>query len=310
MKIVFMGTPDFATESLKALDKANYDVLGVVTNPDRPKGRGMKLIASPVKQYAEDRGMKIYQPKKVKGNTEFIEELKRQNPDVICVVAYGKILPKEVLEIPKYGCINVHGSLLPKYRGAAPIQWSVINGETLAGNTTMLMDVGLDTGDMLLTNKVEVTPDMTSGELYEILKVTGADLLINTINELAQGNIKPKKQDDSKSSYASMLNKDIAKINWNLSAQKIHNLIRGLNPWPIATTSYGDLTMKIYKSHVESVNSEKVPGTIISVDKNGIKVATEEGVLVIEKLQFPNGKPLFVEQFINGNKIDIGTILK
>lgn len=174
----------------------------------------------------------------------------------------------------------------------------------------MLMDVGLDTGDMLLTNKVEVTPDMTSGELYEILKVTGADLLINTINELAQGNIKPKKQDDSKSSYASMLNKDIAKINWNLSAQKIHNLIRGLNPWPIATTTYGDLTMKIYKSHVENVNSEKVPGTIISVDKNGIKVATEEGVLVIEKLQFPNGKPLFVEQFINGNKIDIGTILK
>ena len=150
MKIVFMGTPDFAMESLKALDKANYDVLSVVTNPDRPKGRGMKLIASPVKQYAEDRGMKICQPKKVKGNTEFIEELKRQNPDVICVVAYGKILPKEVLEIPQYGCINVHGSLLPKYRGAAPIQWSILNGDKTTGVTTMYMDEGMDSGDMIL----------------------------------------------------------------------------------------------------------------------------------------------------------------
>ena len=169
---------------------------------------------------------------------------------------------------------------------------------------------GLDTGDMLLTNEVQVTSDMTSGELYEILKSTGANLLVDTINKLAQGDIKPIKQDDSKSSYAPMLNKDIAKINWNLSAEKIHNLIRGLNPWPIATTTYNDLTMKIYKSHVENINSQKIPGTIISVEKSGIKVSTEEGVLVIEKLQFPNGKPLLVEQFINGNKIDIGTILK
>ena len=309
MKIVFMGTPDFAVPSLEALiDK--FGVEAVFTQPDRPRGRGKKMVFSPVKEIAVKHDIKVFQPEKLKDDIEAVEYLKELKPDFIIVVAFGQILPKKILDIPKYGCINLHGSLLPKYRGAAPIQWSVINGETLAGNTTMLMDVGLDTGDMLLTNKVEVTPDMTSGELYEILKVTGADLLINTINELAQGNIKPKKQDDSKSSYASMLNKDIAKINWNLSAQKIHNLIRGLNPWPIATTSYGDLTMKIYKSHVESVNSEKVPGTIISVDKNGIKVATEEGVLVIEKLQFPNGKPLFVEQFINGNKIDIGTILK
>ena len=309
MNIAFMGTPDFAVPSLELLIK-EFGVKAVFTQPDRPKGRGKKLAMSPVKEVAMQNNIPVYQPLKIRNDEESMTVLKNLDLDFIIVVAFGQILPKKILDIPKYGCINLHGSLLPKYRGAAPIQWSVINGETLAGNTTMLMDVGLDTGDMLLTNKVEVTPDMTSGELYEILKVTGADLLSNTINELAQGNIKPKKQDDSKSSYASMLNKDIAKINWNLSAQKIHNLIRGLNPWPIATTSYGDLTMKIYKSHVENVNSEKVPGTIISVDKNGIKVATEEGVLVIEKLQFPNGKPLFVEQFINGNKIDIGTILK
>ncbi len=309
MNIAFMGTPDFAVPSLELLIK-EFGVKAVFTQPDRPKGRGKKLAMSPVKEVAMQNNIPVYQPLKIRNDEESMTVLKNLDLDFIIVVAFGQILPKKILDIPKYGCINLHGSLLPKYRGAAPIQWSVINGETLAGNTTMLMDVGLDTGDMLLTNKVEVTPDMTSGELYEILKVTGADLLINTINELAQGNIKPKKQDDSKSSYASMLNKDIAKINWNLSAQKIHNLIRGLNPWPIATTSYGDLTMKIYKSHVENVNSEKVPGTIISVDKNGIKVATEEGVLVIEKLQFPNSKPLFVEQFINGNKIDIGTILK
>ena len=309
MNIAFMGTPDFAVPSLELLIK-EFGVKAVFTQPDRPKGRGKKLAMSPVKEVAMQNNIPVYQPLKIRNDEESMTVLKNLDLDFIIVVAFGQLLPKKILDIPKYGCINLHGSLLPKYRGAAPIQWSVINGETLAGNTTMLMDVGLDTGDMLLTNKVEVTPDMTSGELYEILKVTGADLLINTINELAQGNIKPKKQDDSKSSYASMLNKDIAKINWNLSAQKIHNLIRGLNPWPIATTSYGDLTMKIYKSHVENVNSEKVPGTIISVDKNGIKVATEEGVLVIEKLQFPNSKPLFVEQFINGNKIDIGTILK
>ena len=254
MNIAFMGTPDFAVPSLELLIK-EFGVKAVFTQPDRPKGRGKKLAMSPVKEVAMQNNIPVYQPLKIRNDEESMTVLKNLDLDFIIVVAFGQILPKKILDIPKYGCINLHGSLLPKYRGAAPIQWSVINGETLAGNTTMLMDVGLDTGDMLLTNKVEVTPDMTSGELYEILKVTGADLLINTINELAQGNIKPKKQDDSKSSYASMLNKDIAKINWNLSAQKIHNLIRGLNPWPIATTSYGDLTMKIYKSHVENVNS-------------------------------------------------------
>ena len=309
MNIAFMGTPDFAVPSLEILIK-EFGVKAVFTQPDRPKGRGKKLAMSPVKEVAVENNIPVYQPLKIRNDEESINVLKSLDLDFIIVVAFGQILPKEILDIPRYGCINLHGSLLPQYRGAAPIQWSVINGEALAGNTTMLMDVGLDTGDMLLTNEVQVTSDMTSGELYEILKSTGANLLVDTINKLAQGDIKPIKQDDSKSSYAPMLNKDIAKINWNLSAEKIHNLIRGLNPWPIATTTYNDLTMKIYKSHVENINSQKVPGTIISVEKSGIKVSTEEGVLVIEKLQFPNGKPLLVEQFINGNKIDIGTILK
>lgn len=309
MNIAFMGTPDFAVPSLEILIK-EFGVKAVFTQPDRPKGRGKKLAMSPVKEVAVENNIPVYQPLKIRNDEESINVLKSLDLDFIIVVAFGQILPKEILDIPRYGCINLHGSLLPQYRGAAPIQWSVINGEALAGNTTMLMDVGLDTGDMLLTNEVQVTSDMTSGELYEILKSTGANLLVDTINKLAQGDIKPIKQDDSKSSYAPMLNKDIAKINWNLSAEKIHNLIRGLNPWPIATTTYNDLTMKIYKSHVENINSQKIPGTIISVEKSGIKVSTEEGVLVIEKLQFPNGKPLLVEQFINGNKIDIGTILK
>lgn len=309
MNIAFMGTPDFAVPSLEILIK-EFGVKAVFTQPDRPKGRGKKLAMSPVKEVAVENNIPVYQPIKIRNDEESIKVLKSLDLDFIIVVAFGQILPKEILDIPKYGCINLHGSLLPKYRGAAPIQWSVINGERIAGNTTMLMDIGLDTGDMLLKDEVEVTEDMTSGELYEILKTTGGQLLVDTIKGLIEGKIDPIKQDDSKSSYAFMLNKEIAKIDWNLSAKEIHNLIRGLNPWPIATTLYNDLTMKIYKSHVENTESQKEPGTILSVDKKGIKVSTKEGVLVIEKLQFPNGKPLFVEQFINGNKVDIGTILK
>lgn len=309
MNIAFMGTPDFAVPSLEALIN-EFGVKAVFTQPDRPKGRGKKLAMSPVKEVAIENNIPVYQPLKIKNDEESIKVLKELNLDFIIVVAFGQILPKEILDIPKYGCINLHGSLLPQYRGAAPIQWSVINGEKLAGNTTMLMDVGLDTGDMLLKNEVEITDDMTSGELYEILKTTGGNLLVETIKEMVDGKIIPKKQDDNESSYASMLNKDMAKINWELSAKQIHDLIRGVNPWPIATTVYNDITMKVYKSHIENINSEKAPGTIISVDKNGIKVSTKKGVLVIEKLQFPNGKPLLVEQFINGNKIEVGTILK
>ncbi|WP_055071014.1 methionyl-tRNA formyltransferase [Clostridium massiliamazoniense] len=305
MNIVFMGTPDFAVPSLEALIK-EFGVKAVYTQPDRPKGRGKKLAFSPVKEVAVANNIEVLQPEKIRNDVEAIEYLKSLKPDFIIVVAFGQILPKDVLDIPKYGCINLHGSLLPKYRGAAPIQWSVINGEKIAGNTTMLMDVGLDTGDMLLKNEVEVSKFMTAGELYEELKLSGAELLVETIKKVANGEVTPIKQNDEESTYAPMLNKEIAKIDWNKSAEEIHNHIRGMNPWPIATTLYDDKVMKVYESDFEPSKSAKEPGIILKADKKGIVVSTKEGNLIIKKLQFPNGKPLMVEQFINGNDIEIG----
>lgn len=307
MKIVFMGTPDFATESLKALDKANYDVLSVVTNPDRPKGRGMKLIASPVKQYAEDRGMKIYQPKKVKGNTEFIEELKRQNPDVICVVAYGKILPKEVLEIPKYGCINVHGSLLPKYRGAAPIQWSILNGDKTTGVTTIYMDEGMDSGDMILKKEVEIGENETTGELWDRLSKIGADLLVKTVKEIENGTA-PREKQSNEFTIAPMLSKDMAKINWQeQSAEQIKNLVRGLNPIMGAYTFVNNKKIKLWKVEVKPINQKFKDfenGSVLLADsKNGLELKAKDGTIKVIELQGENGKRMKAEDYLRGNKI-------
>lgn len=307
MNIVFMGTPDFAVPSLKKLIES-YNVMAVFTQPDRPKGRGKKLAFSPVKEVAVEHNIKVYQPEKLKQETEMVEELKAMKPDFIIVVAFGQILTKEVLDIPKYGCINLHGSLLPMYRGAAPIQWAVINGEKKSGNTTMLMDVGLDTGDMLLKDEVEIPENMTAGELFDTLKDRGADLLVRTIEGVYNGEITPEKQSDE-TCYAKMLDKKIANINWNDTAWNIHNLVRGLNPWPIAYTQYADKQMKIYETSVIKESSNKEAGTIISVTKEGIKVACKEDILLIKKIQFPNGKPLSVEQYINGHKIDENIIL-
>lgn len=307
MKIVFMGTPDFATESLKALDKANYDVLSVVTNPDRPKGRGMKLIASPVKQYAEDRGMKIYQPKKVKGNTEFIEELKRQNPDVICVVAYGKILPKEVLEIPKYGCINVHGSLLPKYRGAAPIQWSILNGDKTTGVTTIYMDEGMDSGDMILKKEVEIGENEMTGELWDRLSKIGADLLVKTLKEIENGTA-PREKQSNEFTMAPMLSKDMAKINWQeQSAEQIKNLVRGLNPIMGAYTFVNNKKIKLWKVEVKPINQKFKDfenGSVLLADsKNGLELKAKDGTIKVIELQGENGKRMKAEDYLRGNKI-------
>ncbi len=307
MKIVFMGTPDFATESLKALDKANYDVLSVVTNPDRPKGRGMKLIASPVKQYAEDRGMKIYQPKKVKENTEFIEELKRQNPDVICVVAYGKILPKEVLEIPKYGCINVHGSLLPKYRGAAPIQWSILNGDKTTGVTTIYMDEGMDSGDMILKKEVEIGENETTGELWDRLSKIGADLLVKTLKEIENGTA-PREKQSNEFTIAPMLSKDMAKINWQeQSAEQIKNLVRGLNPIMGAYTFVNNKKIKLWKVEVKPINQKFKDfenGSVLLADsKNGLELKAKDGTIKVIELQGENGKRMKAEDYLRGNKI-------
>lgn len=304
MKIVFMGTPDFAVPSLESLiDK--FGVEAVFTQPDRPRGRGKKMVFSPVKEIAVKHDIKVFQPEKLKDDIEAVEYLKELKPDFIIVVAFGQILTKEVLDIPKYGCINLHASLLPMYRGAAPLNWVIINGEEKTGNTTMLMDVGLDTGDMLLKDEVEITKNMTSGELHDILMNRGGELLIKTIEGLAEGSITPEKQ-EGETCYAKMLSKETGKINWNNSAQDIHNLIRGLNPRPIAHTTYKEETMKIYESEVLLQSSNKEPGVIIEVNKKGMKVSTGNGILLVKKIQFPNGKPLTIEQYINGKEIEIG----
>jgi methionyl-tRNA formyltransferase len=307
MKIVFMGTPDFAVPSLKKIIDT-FGVECVFTQPDKPKGRGKKITYSPVKELALEYNIKVLQPIKLKNDEEAIKYLKDLKPDFIIVVAFGQILTKEVLDIPKYGCINLHGSLLPMYRGAAPLNWAIINGEKKSGNTTMLMDVGLDTGDMLLKDEVEITDDMTAGNLHDILMERGADLLIKTIEGLYNGTITPEKQPEE-TFYAKMLNKELALINWNNSAENIHNLVRGLNPWPIAYTNYEDKPMKIYESKVLREDSKREPGTIVSVSKEGMKVATQEGTLLIKKIQFPNGKPLTIEQYINGNEIKVNNKL-
>lgn len=304
MKIVFMGTPDFAVPSLEKLIEV-YGVEAVFTQPDRPKGRGKKVACSPIKEVAVKHDIKVFQPEKLKADRESIEYLKKLKPDFIIVVAFGQILTEEVLDIPKYGCINLHGSLLPMYRGAAPLNWVIINGEKKSGNTTMLMDVGLDTGDMLLKDEVEIHINMTAGELHDKLMVSGADLLLKTIEGMVKGQIVPKKQVGD-TCYAKMLNKEIAKIDWNKTAKDIHNLIRGLNPWPIAYTTYNEQNMKVYESCILEEGSHKEPGTILSVDKIGIKVACTEGTLLITKIQFPNGKPLSIEQYLNGNSLERG----
>ena len=304
MKIVFMGTPDFAVPSLEALIE-KYGVEAVFTQPDRPKGRGKKMAFSAIKEVAVKHDIKVFQPEKLKDDREAIEYLKEMKPDFIIVVAFGQILTKEVLDIPKYGCINLHASLLPMYRGAAPLNWVVINGEKKSGNTTMLMDVGLDTGDMLLKDEVEITENMTAGELHDILMVRGGNLLIETIEGVANGTIKGIKQ-EGETCYAKMLSKNTGKISWDKSAIEIHNLIRGLNPWPIAHTTYKGDNMKIYESEVLNENSNKEPGTILNVNKTGMKVSCNEGVLLVKRVQFPNGKPLTIEQYINGKDIEVG----
>ncbi|MCY6484003.1 methionyl-tRNA formyltransferase [Clostridium aestuarii] len=309
MNIVFMGTPEFSVPSLQAIID-EFGVKAVFTQPDKPKGRGKKVSMSPVKELALKYDIPVYQPIRLKKEQEIIEELKNMNPDFIIVVAYGQILPKTVIEIPKYACINLHASLLPKYRGAAPINWAIVEGEKKSGNTTMLMDEGLDTGDMLLKQEVEITENMTAGDLHDILMRDGSEILIQTIKRMVEGNITPVKQDSSQTCYASMLDKKMGEIEWKLSAEKLNNLIRGLSPWPVAYTHYNDKIMKIYKAKVLKEQSDVKNGTIIDVSDEGIKVSCGEGTLLIEEIQFPGKKVLKVEQYIKGNTIDKGTVLR
>lgn len=328
MKIVFMGTPDFAQESLKALVEAKYEICGVVTNVDKPQGRGMKLVASEVKQYALTQNLPVYQPTKVRNNEEFLAQMRELAPDVIVVVAYGKILPKELLEIPKLSCINVHGSLLPKYRGAAPIQWAVLNGEKETGITTMFMNEGMDTGDMLLTAKVEIGEDETTGELWDRLAKVGAELLVQTLKQVEAGTIKRMVQKDAEATYAPMLEKEMAKIDWeNQDAQVIHNLIRGLNPIMGAYTFFQEQKIKFWKAKVRSKEEflEKFPmwkeysfklkeidaGTILESDpKTGLYIQTKNGILEILEIQGENAKKMDTASFLRGKQMHAGSIFE
>ena len=309
MNIVFMGTPDFAVPSLEALI-GKFGVKAVFTQPDKPKGRGKAMSMSPVKEIALKHNIEVFQPKSLRKDKELIEKLKEMSLDFIVVVAYGQILSKEVLDIPKFGCINLHGSLLPKYRGAAPIHYAIMNGETESGNTTMLMDEGLDTGDMLLKNVVSIGENTTTAELYDELKETGAPLLIETLEKLFKGEITPKKQGESQTCYAGMLNKEMAKINWKQPGRCIHNFVRGLNSFPMAHTTYKDISMKVIETKVMDTQSKLEPGTIIEVSNEGIVVATEDRNLLITKIQFPNKRAMKVEEYIRGNDIQKGIVLQ
>lgn len=308
MNILFMGTPDFAEESLKSIYDAGFNILGVVTNVDRPKGRGMKLEASPVKKFALEKNLKIYQPETVRNNQEFIEEIKGLNPDVICVVAYGKILPKEILDIPKLGCINVHGSLLPKYRGAAPIQWAVLNGDKTTGITTMYMDVGMDTGDMILKEEVEIGEDETTGELWERLSKIGGELLVKTLKEIEKGTAPREKQGDD-FSVAPMLNKEMARIDWEkLSAREIKNLVRGLNPIMGTYSFLNGKKIKFWKVNIANDISYdkniKNGMVILSNSKEGIFIKTRDGILQVLEIQGENAKKMSIQDFLRGNPIN------
>lgn len=316
MKIVFMGTPDFSVPSLKKMIE-KYNVSAIVTQPDKPSGRGNKLSISPIKEVGLSNQITIFQPEKIRTDSVIIDKLKELKPDFIIVVAYGQILTKEILDIPRIGCICLHASLLPMYRGSAPINWCLINGETKTGNTTILMDTGIDTGDMLMRSEVDISESMTAGELYNLLKINGAELLEKTINGIITGKICGIKQPNDGRSYVKMLNKQMAKIDWNDSSINIHNLIRGLsswpykniNSWPTAYTYYKDIPVKIFKSKSLEANIINPPGYIIDANDEGIKVATKNGILIIEILQFPGGKPLEVKEFLKGNKIEKGVIL-
>lgn len=311
MKIIFMGTPDFARDSLEAVYNAGYEIIRVVTNPDRPKGRGMKMIPSPVKEFALEKELKIYQPEKVKNNIEFIDEIKSLNPDVICVVAYGKILPEEILNIPKLGCINVHGSLLPKYRGAAPIQWAILNGDKETGVTTMYMDKGMDTGDMILKEKVTIGEDETTGELWDRLSKIGGELLVKTLEQI-EARTAPREKQGEDYTMAPMLNKDMAKIDWeNKSAIEVKNLVRGLNPIMGAYTFWNGKKIKFWKVDIAKENEIMVDnletlknGTVVvSNPKDGLYIKTKKGIIKVLEIQGENAKRMPIGDFLRGNNI-------
>ncbi|MUH73564.1 methionyl-tRNA formyltransferase [Psychrosphaera haliotis] len=299
LRIVFAGTPEFAAQHLSHLITENFNIVGCYTQPDRPAGRGKKLQPSAVKSVALEHDIPVFQPQTFKVE-EAQQELAALNADLMIVVAYGLILPKAVLDTPKLGCINVHGSILPKWRGAAPIQRAVLTGDAQTGVTIMQMDIGLDTGDMLLIETCDIESSDTSGSVYEKLQQLGPKALVTAVNKIANNDIVAIKQDDNEATYAHKLTKEEAIINWSDSAEQIERNIRGYQPWPVATTQLAEHTIKIWQANVVSESTNAAPGTILSADKNGIAIATGKGVLNIMQLQPPGKKPMSASDFVNG----------
>lgn len=310
MRVIFMGTPEFAVGTLEALIRAGHDVCLAVTQPDKPKGRGKEMQFPPVKEAALRHGIEVYQPVKVR-QPDCVAELRKYQADVIVVIAFGQILPKEILDMTPYGCINVHASLLPKYRGAAPIQWAIIGGEEVTGVTTMQMDEGLDTGDMILKAEVPITEEETGESLHDKLAAAGAALCVETLEALDEGTAIFEHQGESPTAYAKMLDKKLGDIDWNRPAVEIERLVRGLNSWPSAYTHWGDKVIKIWKAkaHPEIEGSGgAVPGTVLEVDKEYFKVQTGEGILMVGELQIPGKKRMETSAFLRGYTLETGTI--
>lgn len=310
MRIVFMGTPDFAVGSLQALcESGKHEILAVVTQPDRPKGRGNKLLQTPVKEYALEQGLTVYQPQKVK-TPEFVELLHELQPKLIVVAAFGQFLSKEILELPKYGCINVHASLLPKYRGAAPIQYAIIKGEKESGVTIMQMDIGMDTGAMLDKVVVPIEENTTMGELHDALREQGAALLLQVIDKIAAGTAAAEPQDDAQATYATLLDRSMEHIDWSKTAQEVHNLIRGFNPAPSTFTKLPNgKSLKIWGSKMTDKSSAAAAGTVIATGKHSFFVACGEGVLEITEVQPESKKRMPAQVFLNGRGVQEGDLL-
>lgn len=310
MRIIFMGTPDFSVGTLHALVNAGHDVCLAVTQPDKPKGRGKEMQYTPVKEAALAYGIPVYQPKKIR-DPECVEELKKYHADVMVVIAFGQILPKTILDMTPYGCINVHASLLPKYRGAAPIQWAIIEGEKVTGVTTMQMDEGLDTGDMIMKKEVEISPEETGESLHDKLAAAGAGLCVETLKALESHTAVFEKQGETPTAYARMLTKDLGNIDWSGSAEYIERLVRGLNSWPSAYTKWNGKILKIWKAQACGTGTgTAVPGTVTEVGKKDFSVQTGDGVLKILEVQIPGKKRMETEAFLRGNKMEPGVVFE
>ena len=309
MKVIFMGTPDFSVGTLEALIEAGHEVVLAVTQPDKPKGRGKEMQFPPVKEAALRYGVEVYQPKRIRKD-ECVEKLRSYQADIMVVVAFGQILPKEILEMTPYGCVNVHASLLPKYRGAAPIQWAVIDGERESGVTTMQMDEGLDTGDMLLKTVIELDKKETGGSLHDKLADAGAKLCVETLRRMEEGSIRPEKQSESPTVYAKMLDKALGRIDWNRDAVSIERLIRGLNPQPAAYTMLEEAPLKVLAAEVCAEESGQAPGTVVGSDKKGLLVQTGTSILRLTQVQAQGKKVMDAAAFLRGHAVPEGTVLQ